>query len=179
MNLNTARHNRGFTLIDFMIALTIAGILLSQAIPSFTSVFLDKKLVGEAESIATSLQVARNEAVTRNQPVSFSVLSTPSGATCHVVHTGAARDCSCADNGTATCVAPNALVTAGVHATTLRASMGPSIRFDPRTGFATPAGTVRVATAGGKTIENRVAITGRVRVCGGDDRPTGVQRCPR
>ena len=48
---NTIRRNRGLTLIDFMIVVTIAGILLSSAVPSWSRAFADKRLVGEAEQI--------------------------------------------------------------------------------------------------------------------------------
>jgi type IV fimbrial biogenesis protein FimT len=180
---STTRHSnrstRGFTLIDFMIVLTIVGILLSQAIPSWSRAFADKRLVGESELIASAVQLARMETVSRNEGVSFSILRTPGGASCHVVHTGQASDCSCADSGTAQCAATGAVITAAVHPASLHASLSHSIRFDPRNGTATPTGTIVVRSDSGREVQNRVAITGRVRTCATADGPAGVARCPR
>jgi type IV fimbrial biogenesis protein FimT len=179
--LTTRRSNRGFTLIDFMIVLTIAGILLAQAIPSWSRAFADKRLVGESEQIASAVQLARTETVSRNEGVSFSILNTPAGASCHVVHTGQSTDCACADDGTARCTAPNAtLISAALHPSSVRASMAHSIRFDPRNGTATPTGTIVVRSNSGREVQNRVAITGLVRTCTtAADGLAGVSRCPR
>ncbi len=178
-NLSRRRSSRGFTLIDFMIALTIAGILLGQAVPSWSRAFADKRLLGETEQLATAIQLARSETVSRNQSVSFSILSTPGGATCHVVHTGQASDCACADDGTARCIALGSVIAAAAHHTSVRASLSHSIRFDPRNGTATPTGTVVIRSNTGQEIQNRVAITGRVRTCATADSLPGVARCAR
>ena len=170
---------RGFTLIDFMIVLTIAGILLGQAVPSWSRAFADKKLQGEAENIATAIQLARTETVTRNRTVSFSILSTPGGATCHVVHTGTAAECRCNDDGTAICAAPEVVVAAARHDPSVRASLSHSIRFDPRSGTATPTGTVALYSTSGRELQNRVAITGRVRTCVASGSMAGYVPCER
>jgi type IV fimbrial biogenesis protein FimT len=161
----TVRRSRGFTLIDFMIVITILGILASQGVPSWTSAFARKKLQGEADSIASAIQLARLETVARNSAVSVSILQAPSGASCHVVHTGASSACACADDGTASCGVPGAVLTAAIHDPSVRATLARSIRFDPRTGSATPTGTVTIRSTAGHEIQNRVAITGRVRTC--------------
>lgn len=174
------RRNRGLTLIDCMIVLTIAGILLTGAVPSWSRAFADKRLVGEAEQIATAIQFARSETVARNAAVSFSILNTPTGASCHVVHTGQAADCACADDGTAGCTAPDStLLSVALHATSTRASLAHSIRFDPRNGTATPTGTVVVRSDSGREVQNRVAITGRVRTCTTAAGLAGMARCPQ
>ena len=172
------RRNRGLTLIDLMIVITIAGTLITLAIPSWSRAFADKRLVGEAEQIATAIQLARTETVSRNEGVSFSILHTPSGASCHVVHTGQSTECSCADSGTAQCAAPGAVITAAVHHASTQASLAHSIRFDPRNGTASPTGTVVVRSTSGREVQNRVAITGRVRTCATADGMAGITRCP-
>lgn len=172
------RSSRGFTLIDFMIVLTIAGILLTLAIPSWSRTFADKRLVGEAEQIVAALHLARTETVSRNDGVSFSILNTPGGASCHVVHTGQASDCACDNDGTARCNAPGAtLITAALHHASVRASVSHSIRFDPRNGTATPTGTVVVRSTSGREVQNRVAITGRVRTCSNAGGLPALTRC--
>ncbi len=173
-------HQRGLTLIDCMIVLTIIGILVGQAAPSWMQAFADKKLLGEAESVVTALQLARTQAVARNEGVWFSVTTTPRGATCHVLHAGNAADCTCTDSGAAVCSAPDTtVIAAGVHTSSVRASLAHSIRFEPRNGTATPTGTVVLRSDSGKEVQGRVAITGRVRMCAAGEGMPGLVACDR
>ena len=59
----------GFTIIELMVVVLIAAILIMVAIPSFTSFVINNRLTTEANSLVTSLQVARSEAVKRNSSV--------------------------------------------------------------------------------------------------------------
>ncbi len=174
------KQQRGLTLIDVMIVITIVGILISQAAPSWRDAFRNKRLIGTAETVAMALNLARSETVARNQSVAFSVLQTPAGASCHLVHTGQSDECRCSDSGTAACQPGTTLILASVLDPSVRVDLGsgPSIRFEPRNGTATPTGTVYVRH-GGLEIQNRVAITGRVRTCSVSGQPAGVAACPR
>lgn len=66
---------RGFTIIEVVIAITIAGLLLAALMPSASAWMRNSRLRVAAESISAGLQQARNEAVRRNQPVSFFLVS--------------------------------------------------------------------------------------------------------
>lgn len=59
----------GFTIIELMAVVLIASILIMVAIPSFTSFVINNRMTTEANSLVTSLQVARSEAVKRNSSV--------------------------------------------------------------------------------------------------------------
>jgi type IV fimbrial biogenesis protein FimT len=61
----------GFTLIELMIALTIIGIFIMLAMPSFSTWLMNTQIRTTAESITNGLQLARNEAVRRNSSVQF------------------------------------------------------------------------------------------------------------
>ena len=52
-----------------------------------------------------------------------------------------------------------------------------SIRFDPIHGMATPAGTMRLTTAGGQTVHHVVNIMGRVRTCSPGASAKGYKAC--
>ncbi|TQV71219.1 prepilin-type N-terminal cleavage/methylation domain-containing protein [Exilibacterium tricleocarpae] len=72
--------NKGFTLIELMIALAIFGILLGVAVPSFTALMNDKNMISQMTKLTAVIAYARSEAVTRS--VAVVVCSSTDGATC-------------------------------------------------------------------------------------------------
>jgi type IV fimbrial biogenesis protein FimT len=59
----------GFTLIELMIALSIVGILLAIAVPSFREAMMNVRISAQTNDLMTDLSVARSEAVKRSLPV--------------------------------------------------------------------------------------------------------------
>jgi len=57
------RLQKGFTLIELMIALVIAGILLGVGVPSFTEAMRNSRISANYNSVAQALFIARSEAV--------------------------------------------------------------------------------------------------------------------
>lgn len=64
---------RGVTLIELMIGISIVSILLAMGVPSFSLWIQNTQNRTAAESILNGLQLARNEAVKRNAIVRFSL----------------------------------------------------------------------------------------------------------
>jgi type IV fimbrial biogenesis protein FimT len=62
---------RGFSLVELIIAMAIAGILLALALPSFTAYLRNVKLRSAAEVFMSGIQLARSEAVRMNTSVEF------------------------------------------------------------------------------------------------------------
>ncbi len=60
---------RGFTILELMIAIAIAAILLALAVPSFTSFLNSNRATSQANELLASFQIARMEAIRRNAPV--------------------------------------------------------------------------------------------------------------
>jgi type IV fimbrial biogenesis protein FimT len=170
---------RGLTMVEMAATLAVAAILAGTAIPSLQGSTAKRVLHGTAAQLATDLQFARSEAIARNEGVrvSFHFMA---GAACMVMHTGAATDCSCSDQGLAQCTGSATLIksshfaaSSGVAVTANVASM----RFDSTLGTVTPAGTVKVASANGPSVHHVVSILGRLRSCSPDGSVTGYKSC--
>ena len=68
-----SRRNRGVTLIELMIGMTIISCLLLVGMPSFTSWIQDLQIRSAAEAIQSGLLLARSEAIRRNRPVQLTL----------------------------------------------------------------------------------------------------------
>lgn len=71
--------NRGFSLVELMVTITILVIILAIATPSFSTLLNNYRLRSFAESTLNGIQLARSIAVNRNEAVQFSI--TTSGST--------------------------------------------------------------------------------------------------
>lgn len=71
---------RGFSLIELMVAVAVVAILAVVAMPNLRSVIANNRLRGQTDEMTASLQLARSEAVRRNARVD--VCRTTNGTTC-------------------------------------------------------------------------------------------------
>jgi type IV fimbrial biogenesis protein FimT len=71
-----AINERGFTLIELMVAIAILAILLGVGIPSFANIIIATRVKNAGIDLHTSLMAARSAAITRNTTVTI----TPQGA---------------------------------------------------------------------------------------------------
>jgi type IV fimbrial biogenesis protein FimT len=139
---------RGFTLIELMVALAVAAVLLTVAVPSFFESTARSRLEGVVNELAIDLQYARSEAVRERAPVVVLVVS--NGASYTIT------------NPTATL--KTVTLPAGVTLTS-----GATVSYDALRGIS--QATTFTATASGLTPTIRVSTNalGRVQVCA----PTG------
>ena len=77
---NQLEHSPGFTLMELMVTIAIAGILLGVAIPSFTSIISSNRLTTYANDLVTALNFARSEAIKRG--VRITLCKSTNGNSC-------------------------------------------------------------------------------------------------
>jgi len=73
--LNMRTSQRGFSLIEVMISLVVLGVLIGLGAPGFVEWLQNQQIRAAAEATLNGLQVARGEAVRRNTPVRFQLVS--------------------------------------------------------------------------------------------------------
>ena len=78
---------QGMTLLELMLVLTIVGILVALAAPSFQRNLKETNLQRVAISFANAISIARSEAIARNEPV----MVVPNNSLHHIPGTGEYR----------------------------------------------------------------------------------------
>ncbi len=69
VNQKTTYETKGFTLIELMVTVAIAGIILTIGVPSFSQVLKNSRLASNTNSLIATLNLARSEAVKRKVKV--------------------------------------------------------------------------------------------------------------
>jgi type IV fimbrial biogenesis protein FimT len=174
-----ARSQKGFTLTECLMALTVTATSLGAGLPGFERALEQRRLEGAAAQLETDIAFTRSLAVARSQSVRMNFTSDANG-TCYTVHTGGARDCQCTANGQSVCVGGGQAMRTAFFAAggpvSLRSNV-PSILFDPTHGTSTPTGTLRVVGRSNNAIHQIVNIMGRVRSCAPAPGLAGYPRC--
>ena len=71
------KRDYGFTLIELLMAIVVGGILLAIAVPSFQSFVLNDRDIGQVNSLVSSFNYARSEAVKKASPTGITVQCRP------------------------------------------------------------------------------------------------------
>lgn len=72
--------DKGFTIIEMLIAMVVIGVLLSIAAPAFTNIIKNNRMLSEVYALRASLNNARSEALSRRTTVS--VCASSNGTSC-------------------------------------------------------------------------------------------------
>lgn len=72
--MKTARI-QGFSMIELAVTLAIIGVLMAAVMPNIGEWIANSRVRSSAESLQAGLQTARNEAVKRNRPITFWLVS--------------------------------------------------------------------------------------------------------
>jgi len=182
------RKSFGFTLMELMVAVAIIGILAALAAPSFNKMLDRNRLKGAAEGLFNDLQLARTEAIKRNQDVDVTFSATgPTTTWAYGLRTGSTCDPSVAISDVNACQIDGVLKITrstdypgvSLETSAFAAAATPvalrRAEFEPRQGTADVYGTA-VLTIRNDELRVIVNILGRVRICTTTGMP-GYQSC--
>lgn len=167
--------SKGFTLVELMTAIAVAGILVAIAVPSYTGLAERSRLRNAAEKLRSDVKLARSESLRRNRPVVMTFKTASGGATwCYGMRLDTACDCAAGSGATACELdagVPTIVSQAAYRGVTLPtlpyASASPdagALRFNP----ARPAldnGSAAFFSPSGTEARVMIANQGRVRLC--------------
>jgi type IV fimbrial biogenesis protein FimT len=63
-------HSRGFTLLELMVTVAVAGVLLTLGVPSFVDVVRNNRAATNVNELTTAFSIARSESIRRGWNVS-------------------------------------------------------------------------------------------------------------
>jgi type IV fimbrial biogenesis protein FimT len=175
-------NQKGFTLIEMMIAVVILSLMLALAMPSYSVWIQNTRIRSAAESFVSGLQLARNEAVRRNSNVRF-VVGTGSAWT--VSCTAVTPGCVSAD---VTAIQVRSIKEGSSSDVTVVASDGATITFDSFGRMPSPTPSVgtkvtfnfdntQLSTADSRDLRVTVDTGGNVRMCDPNVVSPDVRRC--
>jgi type IV fimbrial biogenesis protein FimT len=159
------RAPKGFTLVELLIAITVAGILMAIAAPSFNS-FIDMYRVKRAgDTISAFLINTKSEAIKRNTTVRAVFQSADSGATWCVGMTTAST-CDCMVANACQIDSADRVVRGSDYKDIVLTSPadGAMFSFSPLRGTAN-SGNAQVQSDNGSQVRVIVTGTGRIRLC--------------
>ncbi|MEA2079584.1 MAG: GspH/FimT family pseudopilin [Pseudomonadota bacterium] len=172
----------GFTLLELLVTLAVVGLLAGLAVPAMGRLLDTARLRSAAEAFAQELQQARNQALTHQQSIYFS-LSVSAQRWCYGWSELAACDCKAGDTEASACRTGSdsrqrihrRLSTdfPSVELNTTRRAASRTLHFSPVRGTAS-ADSFALRNGAG---ELRVIVSplGRVRICSTDGR--GYRAC--
>jgi prepilin-type N-terminal cleavage/methylation domain-containing protein len=137
-------HGRGFTSIELMVVVVVAGILLALALPSFNDMQARRRLEGQANELVTDLAYAKSEAVQRNRNVA---VFTGAGGACYTVATWTTGTGSCNCTATPRCTGGPVELKTVTLSNSVTVTNGVTFDFEPVRGALQPVGATPAAAA--------------------------------
>lgn len=164
----------GFTLLELMVALALTAILLTIAVPSFTTMMRNNRGVSDANALLGMMLLARSEAIRRN--VTVEVCTSTDGNSCDNSLTDWAKGVIVLADPSGTPHVVKVAIPLS-DASVIHSSLStPSVQFSSQ-GLASSAGHFTVQPSGGTVGQRDLMISvlgGRMRVCD----PTSDASCP-
>lgn len=192
------RPARGFTLVELLIVIAVAGVLVTLAAPSLRDFILLQRLKSVNAQLVTDLQYARSEAVARNQYARLIFLRNET-LSCYVIFTSPANStrCDCRLAPGSRCASPMQEIRTVQLLESDSVRVGPQLgigqsaafAFDhvsggivtiPSDDFSTPLNEYRIHASiigSARGLITAVGRAGRSTVCSPDGQIAGVPAC--
>jgi type IV fimbrial biogenesis protein FimT len=173
------KSQRGVTLVETSVVASVLAVVAGLVAPQFDELRQRKQLEGAAAQLEADVHHTRMLAVARNAPLRISFEAGAAGS-CYVIHTGAAQQCRCVEDGQAVCqgnAQAERVVYFGAGSSISLSSNSRSVLFDPMRGTSSPTATVQLRAQGGAAIQQVLNIMGRVRSCSPAPTLSGYPRC--
>lgn len=77
--MTAARHSTGFTVVELMVALSVAAVLLGLAIPAFTDFVRQRTMATRGNDVLMAVTYARSEAARQGRVVSVQAVDASDG----------------------------------------------------------------------------------------------------
>ena len=148
----------GFTLVELMVTLSIAVILLTIGVPSMIDLIRDARLASQSDQFASTLNLARTEAIKRRSNIKVCPSTTPNSDTSVLCDAGAtawATGWTVIDSAS---VLQRNVATSGLTVT----STATSVEFSGTFGNAALARSFTLCMPGRKEHLVRVTLSGHV-----------------
>lgn len=166
------RHPKGFTLIELLITIAVLAVLIALAAPSFTDTLQRRRIIGAAEAVTSTLQLARSEAI--RQSASMTTVTATGASWCVGFARGITCDCTlalgnanaCSTLGDGTSAVLRVVAASGYSGVTMTAGAPAAVTFDGVRGTATGETDTAIALRlGSKELRVSVNPLGRISMC--------------
>jgi len=181
---------RGFTALELLVTITVTGILVTMAVPSYTAVINRNRLRNIGEQLRSDLALARTEAIKRSRTVVVSFTEDDgAGGWCYGLNLDAGCDCTVTDVSDADICALDEdadgdpirrVVSSDEHpGIALSSSSYANLSFSSVRPTVT-SGSVTFASDSNQEVRISVSIMGRLRLCSpaGDTHLIYFEECP-
>jgi prepilin-type N-terminal cleavage/methylation domain-containing protein len=171
------KYQKGFTLLELLITITVLAIIMAFGVPNLTGFFEKQRVTGAAQSFMSDVQYARAESIKQNTDVviqldatqwCYALDDTPVASPC--LCAGASSAANCTINGNTYVVTsdrfPDVSMTENVT----------TLTFDPARGTMTPAGSVAFSS-GPYSVRVIMSTIGRARICATAGSSWGYDEC--
>lgn len=166
-------YQKGITLIEALVAISIMVILLSLAVPAFTGLLDRNRLRSAADQLYTDLQYARSEAIKRNANVYFSV----SGGSDWAYGIGTSDACTCSTGSCSSCELKTVTNSEFKNINMTLPASPTQLSFSPRQGVVSSAITVGFANLQGQGANVVLTLLGSPRLCSPGGTFSGYPTC--
>ncbi|MCE2572774.1 GspH/FimT family pseudopilin [Motilimonas eburnea] len=177
--INKISKEKGFNLIELIIALAVMGVLLGVGLPSYQSLIQDQNLKSVAEATYSQIKHAQSLALKRNEAIYL-----------HFCQNGDEWRTGLTNKDPCDCYTANSCTLNGQDTSSdwidgsqlLLATERPvnfvnnRVRFSP-VRLTANAGTIRIENAQHKQLRVITSIRGRVRICQVGDVGLGYKEC--